>query len=198
MSHALSLAATVRTQTGKGAGRRLRAAGLIPAVFYNTKGESRPLQVDEPTLNKLFATAGRTTVFDLVIDDNGKKTTNPCLIWDVEYFPTKNRFQHVDFYGVDLEKELRLKVALEFVGTAKGTKLGGKLETYREVIEVMSKPDTLPKKIVVDISNLDVNQGLRIADLVLPTGVRAHYDNNYAIITVLAPGSDKDAEDDKK
>ena len=192
----LTLAATVRAKTGKGVGRKLRAAGLIPAVFYNAKGESHALQVEEPALNKLYATAGRTTVFDLVIDDNGKKTTHPCLIWDAEYFPTKKRFQHVDFYGVDLNKELKLKVALEFVGTAKGTKLGGKLETYREIIEVLSKPESLPKKIVVDISNLDVNQGLRVADLAMPEGVRAAYTTNYAIITVLAPGSDKGEEGD--
>ena len=194
MSQHLTLAAATRAQTGKGAGRKLRAAGIIPAVFYNTKGESRAVQVDEASLNKLYSVTGRSSVFDLIIDDNGKKTSHPCLIWDVEYFPTKNRFQHVDFYGVDLNKELKLKVALEFVGTAKGTKLGGRLETYREVIEVLTKPDTLPKKIVVDITNLDVNQGLRVADLILPEGVRAAYDNNYAIINVMAPGSDKEEE----
>ena len=152
--------------------------------------------MEEPALNKLDAAAGRTTVFDLVIDNNGKKTSHPCLIWDAEYFPTKKRFQHVDFYGVDLNKELKLKVALEFVGTAKGTKLGGKLETYREAIEVLCKPESLPKKIVVDISNLDVNQGLRVADLAMPEGVRPAYTTNYAIITVLAPGSDKGDEGD--
>jgi large subunit ribosomal protein L25 len=84
-------------------------------------------------------------------------------------------------------------IPLEFSGVAKGTKLGGRLEVYRERIYILSKPANLPKKIVVDISGLDVGQGLRVADLAMPEGVRASYDVNYAVITVTAPGSGKDS-----
>ncbi len=195
MSDRIVLAATVRSITGKNANRKLRAAGITPAVFYSTNGESFPVQVAEAPLHRLYSTAGRTTVFSLEVEKDGKKSTYPCLIWDVEYYPTKARFQHVDFYGVDLNKELKIRVPLEFVGTAKGTKIGGKLEVYREQIEVLSKPTTLPKKIVVDIANLDINQGLRIADLIMPEGVRASFDDNYAIVTVIIPGAeDKDSD----
>lgn len=192
---ALTLTADVREKTGKNANRRLRAKAVIPAVFYSAKGESIPLQVNEPALMKLYAAAGRTTVFTLEMNNKGTVTSHPCLIWDVEHYPTKQRFQHVDFYGVDLDKELKVRVPIEFVGTAKGTKLGGKLETYREQLEVLSKPASLPKKIVVDISNLDMGQGLRVADLAMPEGVRAHYDINFAVINVVAPGGGDDKED---
>ena len=84
---------------------------------------------------------------------------------------------------------------LEFSGVAKGTKLGGQLEVYREQIQVLSKPAFLPKKVVVDISDLDIGQGLRVADLPMPEGVRASYDLNYAILNVVAPGSGKDDEE---
>lgn len=191
----LTLAADLREKTGKNANRRLRAQGVIPAVFYTAKGDSIALQVKEPALMKLYAVAGRTTVFTLEMNNKGSVTSHPCLIWDVEHYPTKQRFQHVDFYGVDLDKELKVRVPLEFTGTAKGTKLGGKLETYREQIEVLSKPTTLPKKIVVDISNLDVGQGIRVADIIMPEGVRANYDTNYAVINVVAPGGADDKED---
>lgn len=194
MSERLTLAAQGREKIGKNANRRLRASGLTPAVFYAPGGASVPLTVSEAALNKLYASVGRTTVFDLEIDDKGQKSTQPCLVWDAEYFPTKNRFQHVDFYGVDMDKELKLRVPLEFIGTAKGTKLGGKLEIYREQIYILSKPATLPKKILVDISGLDVGQGLRVQDLAMPEGVRASFDVNYAIITVNMPGADKGGE----
>ena len=72
MSERSKLSASVRTATGKNPNRRLRAQGIIPAVFYNTSGQSTPVQVAEPALMKLYATAGRTTVFDLEVDDNGK------------------------------------------------------------------------------------------------------------------------------
>lgn len=198
-SESHSLKAEVRNQTGKGAGRKLRAQGIVPAVFYSTKGENFPVQVSAHDLMRLYNKVGRTTVFTLEVDGQGKKVSQPCLIWDVEYYPTKNEFQHVDFYGVDMDRELKIRVPLEFVGTSKGTKLGGKLEVYREHILILSKPATLPSKIVVDITDIDVNQGLRVADLAMPEGVRATYDDNFAILFVNAPGSDKnktDGEDD--
>lgn len=198
MSERLNLKASVRTATGKNANRRLRETGMIPAVFYTSDGNSSPVQVPESALMKVYNSAGRTTLIDLEVEDNGKKATYPCLIWDVEYYPTKYRFQHVDFYGVDLNKTLKVRVPIEFVGVAKGTKLGGKLETYREQMHILSKPADLPKKISVDISNLDVGQGLRVADLVLPSGVSASYTDNYAIISVVAPGGSKDSEDESE
>ncbi len=189
MSQNLRLKADLRTKVGKNANRQLRMKGITPAVFYTSDGLSQPLQVQESALLKLYNTAGRTSVFTLEFEVEGKKVEHPCLVWDVEYFPTKQRFQHVDFFGVNMEKELKIRVNLEFTGTSKGVKAGGKLETYRDIIEVWSKPATLPKKIVVDLTNLDVNQGFRIADLTMPEGVRAAYDDNYAILYVNAPGS---------
>lgn len=196
MSERLTLAATVREKTGKNANRQLRAKGITPAVFYGAGGESFPVQVNEAALFKLYGQNGRTTFFNLEIDNKGKKSVHPCLIWDVEYYPTKNRFQHVDFYGVDMNKELRVRVAIEFSGVAKGTKLGGRIETYREQMYVLSKPETLPKKIVVDISGLDMGHGLRVADLPMPAGVRASYDTNFAVISVTMPGG-KDSEENE-
>lgn len=194
MSERLTLAAVSRTQTGKNANRKLRDKGVTPAVFYNAGGKSRPVQVQEAALAKLYGKTGQTTVFDLELDEDGEKTVYPCLIWDVEYYPTKNRFQHVDFYGVDLEKELKVRVPLEFSGTAKGAKLGGKLEIYRDQIHILSKPASLPRKIIVDISGLDVGEGLRIADIAMPENVRASYEVNYAVITVTMPGGKESEE----
>ena len=189
----LKLQAMVRTQTGKNANRKLRAQGLVPGIFYTPTGESIAVQVKEADLMKLYSKVYRTTIFQLQIEGN-KAASCPCLVWDVEYFPTRNRFQHVDFYGVDLNRELRITVPLEFTGTAKGTKLGGRLEVYREKIFIKSKPATLPNKIIVDITDLNVNEGLRVADLVMPEGVHAHYDDNYAILMVNAPGAGGDDE----
>ena len=195
MSTDLKLAASVREKTGKNANRKLRAQGVIPGILYTATGENHLVQVDEPALMKVYGTAGRTKVFNLELEDKGQKTSYPCLVWDAEYYPTKNRFQHIDFYGVDLDKEIKIRVAIEFTGTAKGTKLGGKLEVYREQMYIWSKPATLPQKIVVDISDLDLGQGLRVEDLKLPEGVRADYDTNFAILSVTMPGGKGDADE---
>ena len=173
-----------RSSTGKGFNRRLRAKGVIPAVFYTAGGESTPVQVQEAPLTKLFESLGRTTVFNVEIDDNGKKETAPALIWDIDFHPTKNKFLHVDFFGVDLKKEIKIRVPLVFTGSAKGAKLGGVLETFFEHVDVFGKPLDLPSKVVVDVSPLDLGDTLRVADLVLPEGVRPATDSTRTIILV--------------
>ncbi len=184
-----------RTTTGKGSNRRLREQGIIPAVFYTPGGDNIPVQVAEAPLKKVFETLGRTTVFNIEIEDGGKKSTFPALIWDVDYYPIKNRFQHVDFFGVDLNKELKVRVPLEFSGTAVGTKLGGVLETFFESIDVFSKPLSLPSKITIDVTPIELGQSLRVGDLKLPDGVRAATDGNVTLVSVHTPSSaDESAE----
>ena len=183
-----------RTSTGKGANRRLRAQGIIPAVFYTPKGENVPVQVAEAPLKKLFETMGRTTVFNVEIEDGGKKDVHPALIWDIDYYPIKNRFQHVDFFGVDLKKEITIRVPLAFTGTAKGAKLGGVLETFLEFVDLIGKPLDIPSKLMVDVTPLDLAETLRVADLVMPEGVRPATDGSQAIVLL----KDKSAGDDNE
>ena len=111
------------------------------------------------------------------------------LIWDVQRHPVKNRITHVDFYGVDLDKPVKITVPIEFTGVARGTKVGGVLETYREQVQLVAKPLDMPAKIVLDITSLDLGKTIQVADLELPEGVKAAYDVNYAIVSVLMLGS---------
>ncbi len=194
MSEFLTLNAQKRVQTGKGVSRRLRAAGIVPGIFYSPKGENTPVQIHEKDLQKIYGQVGRTTVFNLEIESDGAQTTYPALFWDVDFYPIKNRIQHIDIFGVDLDKEIKVRVPLEFLGVAKGTKVGGKLETFQEIIEVYSKPLSLPKKISVDISNLDMNECLRIADLSMPAGVRAHSETHYAVVGVVSPEKEEEGD----
>ena len=173
-----------RSATGKGASRRLRAKGIIPAVFYKAGGESVPVQVEEAALKKLFETVGRTTVFNIELEGNDTKELVPAIIWDTEYYPAKNRFQHVDFLGVDLNKDITIRVPLELTGTAKGSKLGGVLEVFFESVDVVGKPMDLPSKLIVDVTPLDLGESFRVADLILPEGVRPATDTARAIIRV--------------
>ncbi len=180
-----------REGRGKGSNRRLRAETLVPGVFYNGGGENIPVQVPALPMEKLLSAVGRNTVFNIEIDDNGRKTKYPALIWDVQYHPFKRAFLHVDFYGVDLDKPVVVRVPIEFTGVSKGVKLGGQLETYRESIRLSGKPLDMPKKITVDISDMDINAAIHAADLALPEGVSAVYSTNYCIVAVHMPGSEE-------
>ena len=174
MSDLKVLSVQKRAGLGKGANRRARQEELIPGVFYTAKGENLPVQMSVRSFAKLFSQVGRTTVFNLEIEGDG---THPVLT-------------HIDFYGVDLDKPVKITVPVEFTGVARGTKVGGKLETYREQIQLMAKPLDMPAKVTIDISGMDVGTTIQIADVKLPEGVKAAYDNNYAIVSVLMPGGD--------
>jgi len=195
MSDFATLTVQKRFSTGKGANRRLRDQGIIPAVFYAAGGESTPVQVAEAPLKKLFETMGRTTVFNVEIEDGGKKDIHPALIWDIDYYPTKNRFQHVDFFGVDLKKEIKIRVPLEFTGTAKGVKLGGVVEIFTEFVDVIGKPLDLPNKLIIDMTPMSLGEILRVANLPMPEGVRAATEGSQALVQVRDKSGAESAED---
>lgn len=190
MSIEKTLTVQKRDEFGKGPNRRLRAEKIVPGIFYTAKGDNIPVQVPTLPLEKIYAEAGRTTVFNLEIEDGGKKTTHPVLVWDVQYHPFKNAFTHIDFYGVDLDKPVKINVAVEFQGIARGVKMGGRLETYREKVTLVGKPLDMPKKIVLDVSDMGISSTVRVADLKLPEGVRAAYDTNYALVSVISKADD--------
>ncbi|MCR4667263.1 MAG: 50S ribosomal protein L25/general stress protein Ctc [Desulfovibrio sp.] len=185
-----TLQVTKRVNGGKGASGRLRTEGLVPGVFYTASGENIMVQAPTLPLEKMYEAMGRTSVFNLEIDDNGSKSTHPVLIWQIQYHPYKRRFLHVDYYGVDLDKEIKVDVPVEVVGTAKGVKVGGIIETYHETIRLSSKPLNMPKKLVVDVTNLDLNETINVADLKLPENVTAVYDQNFAVVSVIVPSKD--------
>jgi len=192
MAEQLTLTVQKRTQTGKGPNRRLRAEGLIPGVYYNATGENIQVQVKELPLKKTYQKTGANHVFQLQIEDNGQTDQKPALFWRILNHPIKNKIMHVDFYGVDLTKEIKLMVPVEITGDSVGVKKGGKLDVYRDQIEVLCLPLSIPDKIVIDVSDLEINKNIHVSELVFPEGVKAVYDNNYTVVGVNLP-SEEDA-----
>ncbi len=186
MSERKSLTVQKRTATGKGPNRRLREQQLVPGVYYGAHGENIAVQVPSLPLTKLFGEVGRTTVFNLEIEEDGKKNVKPSLVWQVQFHPYKKAFTHIDFYGVDLEKEVKLVVPVEFTGVARGTKLGGKLETYREKVALKGKPLSVPSKLVVDVTSLDLGKSITVKDLELPAGVSCVTEGNAVLVSVIS------------
>ena len=193
MKEQLSLAVTPRAAKGKGACRRLRVESLVPGVFYDSKGTNIPVLVEELPLTKLREKIGSSHVFDLVINSEDGAQTRPSLIWSTQRHPTKPRITHVDFYGVDLDKLIRVSVPVVVTGKAKGVVLGGKLEIFRDSIEIECLPLAIPDKVTIDVTALDSNENVVVGDVVLPEGVKAVYEDNYAVVGVVYEA----AEDEK-
>lgn len=181
MAELKTLTVQKRDELGKGFNRRLRQQDMVPGVFYSPAGLNVAVKAPALPLSKIFASVGRTTVFNLDIDGQ----VHPVLIWAVKFHPYKRQIDHIDFYGVDLDKPVKITVPLEFTGVARGTKVGGTLETYREQVVLLAKPLEMPAHVTVDISGLDIGKTITVSDLVLPEGVKASYDVNYAIVAVV-------------
>lgn len=190
------LSAASRSNLGKGFNRRLRLEGKVPGVYYSAAGENYPLQIDAKETNKMYTEVGRTTVFELELTTNGKVAKHPVLFWDIMRDPCKSTMTHVDFYGVDLDKPVKVTVPLVFKGVARGTKVGGTFESYREKVVLSAKPLDMPSSITLDITDLDLNHTIYVADIKLPDGVTAVYETNFAIVAVLME-TEEDTEEKK-
>lgn len=190
MSEMKTLSVQKRSAFGKGPNRRLRVEALVPGVYYAADGTNVPVQMPALPLSKVYEQVGRTNVFNLEIDDNGTKTIYPVFVWDAQYHPVKGMLTHVDFYGVDLDKNIKVEVPVEFVGTSKGVKLGGTLETYRESVILSAKPQLMPRKITVDITNLELGQSIKVSELGLPEGVQAVFKTDFAVVAVVTEQDD--------
>jgi len=195
MAELKTLSVQKRSAFGKGANRRLRAAALVPGVYYTADGQNIPVQMPELPLVKMYEKVGRTNVFQLELEDeNGAKTLHPVFVWDAQYSPVKSTFTHVDFLGVDLDKEIQVKVQVEYAGTPKGVKVGGKMETYRDEVILAAKPADMPRKLVLDVTGLEIGQTIRVSTMPLPEGVRPVYKSDYTMVSVFMEGAEAAAE----
>ncbi len=195
MADLLKLNIQERTQLGKGPNRRLRAAGMVPGIYYNSKGVNIPVKVEMVPLQKIYNALGNAQVFDLVLEKDGKTETHPALLWRVRNEPVKGTPEHVDFFGVDLKKEIKIAVQFEITGTSPGVKLGGVLEQYRDVIDVICKPMDIPESIVLDVSELNLLDSIHIEDVKFPEGVTPVYDENFAVIQIVAQHEEAEMEE---
>ena len=195
MAELKTLSVKKRTGFGKGANRRLRAEALVPGVYYTADGQNIPVQMPELPLVKMYEQVGRTNVFQLELEDeNGAKTLHPVFVWDAQYSPVKSTFTHVDFLGVDLDKEIKVKVQVEYAGTPKGCKVGGSMETYRDEVVLAAKPADMPRKLVLDISGMEIGQTIRVSNMPLPEGVRPVFKSDFTMVSVFMEGAEAAAE----
>lgn len=197
MSEVTSLQLTHRVERGKGPCARLRNNGLVPGVFY-TKGENISFSVDNMALGKAFEKVRYSKMIELHIDIDGKVEKRNALFQKLVSHPVKRRYDHVDFIGIDLDKEVEVLVPVTAVGRAKGVVLGGKIEFLREEIKVRCLPTAIPDNLVVDVTALGIGDKIFVEQVPTPEGVTAVYDRNFPILAVQTARGAKAAEEESE
>ena len=176
----LVLVAKERKEAGKTVAKRLRNAGHLPAVMYNTKGEATMLDIDEVEFTKIWKVATPTTLINLDVD--GKKSL--AFIKDTEYDIKTDKNLHVDFHVIDESKKLKRMIRVQVSGSPVGVREGGVFVTGVKEIEIECLPKDLPVRLVVDVSALTLGASMAVKDIQLPNGMKVLSDGDAVVAQV--------------
>ena len=185
-----TLTATTGRPSGSAASRRLRAEGHIPGVLYGHGMTPVPLSVVRRDLRLALAgPAGFNTLLHIAVD--GK--TYPAIIKDFQRHPIKRSVAHIDFQQVSLTESITISVPIRLEGEAKAVLAAdGLVDPAVDSIEVVTTPNNMPNEIVIDITNLQPGDVVRLSDITLPAGVTAVADPDTTIVTAVHGSTEAD------
>jgi large subunit ribosomal protein L25 len=179
----------VRQEFGKGATHRLRQSGYAPAILYGKKAEPIALAMETKTLTRdLLRLHGHNVVVSLDIEGDKGKKKHHVLIKDIQTDPITDSVLHVDFFEIDMDKEIFLDFPVVYTGTAKGVDLGGILNIMAHTIRIKGMPLAIPDEITVDVTPLELTSaGITCGDLTIPENVTLEDQPDKVCVSVVAP-----------
>ncbi|MDA0678951.1 MAG: 50S ribosomal protein L25/general stress protein Ctc [Proteobacteria bacterium] len=189
MKQDLNLIAELREDQGKGASRRLRREGKVPAIIYGGGRPPRMLAFDH---NRVIQQLEHESFFSSILTIKVGDKNQAAIVKDIQRHPAKNRIMHMDFQRIVDDEKIRMKVPIHYLNadTSIGVKKnGGSVSQLITDIEVSCLPKDLPEYFEVDIAELDLNQMLHLSDIKLPAGVEipelAHGpEHDHAIVSI--------------
>jgi large subunit ribosomal protein L25 len=183
MSDDFDLIAEIREDQGKGASRRLRREGLVPAIIYGAGRPPRTLAFDH---NRVIQQLANESFYSSVLNIKVGNKSQAAILKDVQRHPSKAQVMHLDFQRIVEDQEIKMLVPIHFLGedVAPGVKQGGgKVQHMITEVEVVCLPKHLPEYLDIDVSELELDEMLKLSDIKLPEGVS---------IPALAQGEEAD------
>jgi large subunit ribosomal protein L25 len=176
-----------REALGKGAVRRLRRQGLVPAILYGARAEPVPLSVSPKAVQRaLQGHAGGGVLVSLKLQ--GETEARSAIVRDLQFDPVRDDLIHVDLQAVRMDEEITVEVPIQVVGEAAGVKeQSGVLQVLLRTVEVACLPSRIPDRLTVDVSALRIHDVVTVTDIRPPEGVRVTTPGNQPVATVAAP-----------
>jgi len=171
MSDDFDLIAETREDQGKGASRRLRHQGKVPAIIYGAGRPPRSLSFDH---NKVLKQLENESFYSSILNIKVGDKSQAAILKDMQRHPAKPRVMHMDFQRIVEDEVIKMNVPLHFIGedVAPGVKEGGgKVSHLMTDVEIVCLPKDLPEYIDVDVSELELDAMLSMSDIKLPEGV---------------------------
>ena len=179
------LDATLRSESGKGAARKIRMAGSIPGVIYGHGRQPQSLTVNGRETERLLTQiAAGSTVIELNLNNSVART----LIREIQRHPFKRNILHIDFQELVAGETVEVRCPIVYVGTSDGVRNeGGILDQIMHELLIEVDPSNIPNHIDVDISALKVGQSLHVSDLRLPAGIKIADEGTLTVCVVQQP-----------
>lgn len=179
-----SLKVEKRDGRGKGAARKLRAAGTIPGNIYGHGVDSIPVAADArefEALTNRFAVD--TTLVDLQL--GGK--SRPVLIREIQRHPYKKQVLHIDFFAIKAGEKIRVTIPVHLTGIASGVKnSGGVMQQTLHEVEIEVLPNEIPEHFEIDVTALEIGDSLHLSDLDTK-GFETAEEDERTIVSVQPP-----------
>ncbi len=164
--------AEIREDVGKGASRRLRREGKIPAVLYGGKKDPATLSVDHAALLHAAQTESfYSSILEIRVGDGRRQKV---VVRDVHHHPYKAQIMHLDFFRVSADELLKMSVPIHFVGEEEseaGKSSGVIIQHVVTEVEIAALPENLPEYLAVDLSHMHDGDVIMMTDIKLPEGV---------------------------
>lgn len=185
--------AVIRSEEGKGASRRLRRAGKVPAIIYGADKDALSIALEANMVKHALQNDDMyNTVINVDVDGG---TAEQCVIKDLQRHPATGDVSHIDMQRVTDDSTVTKKIPFNFEGkaVAPGVKLGGMLTVLQPSVEVRCAAKNLPTSITVDVSAMEAGTSMRLSDLQLPEGVvitaltHGNSDYDQAVVNISKP-----------
>jgi large subunit ribosomal protein L25 len=187
MAKVFDLVAEERTDSGKGASRRLRRTGKVPAIVYGAGRAPRAVYFEH---DSLLHKMENEAFFSSVLSISVKGKARQCILKDVQMHPAKRRVLHLDLQRIVADQKIRMAVPIHFLNeeTAPGVKTsGGTVAHTVNEIEVSCLPANLPEYLEIDIGELELDESLLLSQIPLPEGVEIpdlENDNDRSVVSI--------------
>lgn len=170
MAISFELNAEPRSDTGKGASRRLRHAGKVPAIMYGGGKDPESLTL---SLNEVIRNLENEAFYSHILNVKVGSAKTRAVLRDLQRHPSRPIIMHMDLQRVSESEKIKMNVPLHFKGEdlAPGVKAGGLVSHELVEVEIECLPRDLPEYIEIDISALEIGDSLHLSDLVVPEGV---------------------------
>jgi large subunit ribosomal protein L25 len=172
MRISFTFGADLRDMQGKGASRRLRHTGKVPAILYGGHQDAQTLVLDQQNLLTMI---GDERFYSSIVQLKIGEGTQEAIVKDIQMHPAKNLVVHVDLLRVVENETIRIMLPIHFKGESisPGVKVqGGVVSHMRSDVEIVCLPKELPEFLELDLSGMSLNETKFLSDIPLPPGVK--------------------------